>query len=224
MEQEKKDRADVWMVRLTGALAVVGFMQLVVFGLQAFQLQRAVVATKEAAGLVPALERAYVFFEAFGTNIGFLAENGWAGHDPKNPPSINYRIINYGKTPAIIKEISVDLCITDFMTEPRFVPTPLEAEIVLAAITIEASENQNGIVKPPSYEFAKRESMNERPAEVLLQDVKSKTKYLWLTGRVVYEDVFGREHITPFWYRSDYGIGTLARMRRHGDAKYHKRT
>jgi hypothetical protein len=48
-ERENKSNADFWLIRLTGALAIVGAMQLIVFGLQARRLRQTVEMGAEQA-------------------------------------------------------------------------------------------------------------------------------------------------------------------------------
>jgi hypothetical protein len=50
-EREDKHRADWWIIKLTAAIAVVGALQLLVFGWQGIQLMRTVSVTKEAVEL-----------------------------------------------------------------------------------------------------------------------------------------------------------------------------
>lgn len=41
-ERQDKSESDWWLVKLTGILAIIGFIQIVVFGLQAFRLRQTV--------------------------------------------------------------------------------------------------------------------------------------------------------------------------------------
>src|SRR4051812_48786052 len=52
-EAEKKDKSssDWWLVKLTGILAGIGFLQLLVFGWQGVQLKRTVFAANEATNI-----------------------------------------------------------------------------------------------------------------------------------------------------------------------------
>jgi hypothetical protein len=50
-DREDKNRSDSWLVKLTGALAFIGFLQLIVFGWQGIQLKRSVSAAKDATEL-----------------------------------------------------------------------------------------------------------------------------------------------------------------------------
>ena len=50
-DREDKNRSDWWLVRLTGALAIIGALQLAVFGWQGVQLKLTVSAAKEASAL-----------------------------------------------------------------------------------------------------------------------------------------------------------------------------
>jgi uncharacterized membrane protein len=56
-ERAEKAAADWWIVRLTGILAFIGFLQFLVFSWQGWQLKRSVNVAKAAAEALPILER-----------------------------------------------------------------------------------------------------------------------------------------------------------------------
>jgi hypothetical protein len=113
-EREQKDDNDLSLVRLTGALAFIGFLQLLVFGWQGIQLKRTVSATKEATEL---------------GNKEFLAthrpkirvKNVWLLNEFWYDHPLNMRVVcvNYGTTDAQLIDYGVD-----FLTVRRGVSLP----------------------------------------------------------------------------------------------------
>jgi hypothetical protein len=70
-ERAKKQEADLWLVRLTGILALVGTLQLIVFGIQARRLRQTIETMKDTA---ETQLRAYITVtvaEIRGFSIGF---------------------------------------------------------------------------------------------------------------------------------------------------------
>jgi hypothetical protein len=169
------------------------------------------------------LERAYVFFEVLGTSIGFFGgEEGFPQGD--SPPYITIRCINYGKTPAIIKEMNAELTLAREMTTPQFEAEQLSTPIVLPGIGTNVENGNSGGYPAPNFDYVQRLIANRKPTDAERVELREGKAFLWLSGRVVYDDVFGQEHRTLFWYRSKYGKGTSARMEPYGDLKYQRRT
>jgi hypothetical protein len=126
-----------------------------------YYLRRAAKAAELAAGYIPTAERAYVF----GGPTDLALSIGEA--------SVRLAMQNCGKTPAMLKEWSVE-----FMTrEPR---SPI-----------------------PAYDLTKRTPTNEvlepnrvfSPAAIYRSDVPSA---FFIVGYIKYNDVFQKEHVTRF--------------------------
>ena len=112
-----KDKAysDWWMVWLTGILALIGFLQLIVFGLQARRLRQTIVAMKELGKeqreIGEAQVRAYVNISS--VNMDFFG--------PEISPRINIVAFNSGQSPArnFIWSATLKYLPTDPLTETR---------------------------------------------------------------------------------------------------------
>jgi hypothetical protein len=110
-EREDKNKSDWWLVKLTGALALIGFLQLLVFGWQGIQLKRTVSATKEAAelGNKEFISTHRPRIAVYGLNFG--------GDVTKNEPvPISFRYVNSGDSDAQVTGFGTKLVrLTDAM-------------------------------------------------------------------------------------------------------------
>jgi len=101
---------------------------------------------------------------------------------------------NYGKTPAVLKEISHDLQHwSNPPDELRYLPIrtmPKERAVVAGA----SSEPLQCILVAPLTEAS-------------AATIRTGDSFLWLYGRVVYDDAFGREREHRFLYRYRMGYG-----------------
>jgi hypothetical protein len=102
-EREDKNQSDWWLVKLTGALALIGFLQLVVFGWQGVQLKRTVSAAKEATELGNR--------EFIATHRPRIIVRLIQGpfDDGVEPEFVWITVANVGETPATITAIGSDL-------------------------------------------------------------------------------------------------------------------
>jgi hypothetical protein len=202
-------------------------------------------AAKAAADALPALERAHIFVEIGGSNIASilaqLSEFDSSGaslrgsnrismgdgsvrpttfDDGQHVFEVRFRFINHGKTPAIIKEVSASVDHFTAMNEPSYMcRIPIVTDVVVpsgyqlgADHTVTAPDKQciqylvaDDILVSHSMAVAVREGQC----------------VVWFYGRIVYDDVFGTEHITAWWRR--YHV-TRNRLVWHGDSKYNRRT
>lgn len=124
---------------------------------------------------------------------------------------VSYWIKNFGKTPAVIKEISHEISfMTDLMPEPYYIAIPSSA--LPSRYVIEAGGHTDPIACQSTANW---------PIGVV-RGVANRECSIWFIGRVVYDDVMGgKNHETGFvWrYRSD-GQG----FRRDYSDAYNKRT
>lgn len=138
------------------------------------------------------LERAYIFEEISTRAVnlaGFLneLEKGKNGYPTA---IINYSLKNHGKTPAIIKEFSTGSDLRSNSDFPVYNVADQESEVVL--VPGESLEQFFGA------------------EEIKLEDIeaiKLGEKAINFYATITYEDVFGDEHITSFYwqFRSDLG-------------------
>jgi hypothetical protein len=108
-EKERKDKSESdWsLVILTGVLAIIGVIQIIVFGLQARRLRQTVTATKDAADAAlktaknaETTERAYVKLSHVPPGLGFNTMGGTC--------FAQFRVRNFGRTPAKVTDVVVD--------------------------------------------------------------------------------------------------------------------
>lgn len=145
------------------------------------ETRKATAAAIEAAEALPKLERAHLFMRNRGLH--------WTSK-PKSSIRIakwNYDFFNYGKTPAIIKGLSVGLiCSEEIPDNSDSAAVDLGFEWVLESR--EESDTKNADLEVDEIEFAA---------------IRARTKFIWLCGVVSYEDIFGDEHTTRFRWRTN---------------------
>jgi hypothetical protein len=133
---------------------------------------------------------------------------------------VRFRFINHGKTPAIIKEVSASLDHLTTMNEPSYVPPiPILTDIVVpSGYQLGANHTVTGPDKP----YIEYVANNGIPLSYALAiAVKEGRSTLWFCGRIIYDDVFGTEHITPWWRKYHVAKNRLVW---HGDPKYNQRS
>jgi hypothetical protein len=121
---------------------------------------------------------------------------------PKERIYVQYALKNYGKTPAVLKEISHELQhVARLPDEPKYVPIPAMPKEVAIVAGASTENLQVNLAVPLTVEA--------------VASIRTGDSYLWLFGRVVYDDAFGREREHRFLYR--YRIGPGFQPYRHGD-------
>jgi hypothetical protein len=148
-------------------------------------------AAELSANALTQAERAHIYIKILSQNF-VEAVTGEHPHVTSDgfvnvPVEIAYCFKNYGKTPAIIKEMSRDIAIsTTFPDEVEYLP----ADLTTTERVIAADENTG----PQRY-------VHTYISKVDLNGViRANTSY-WFYGRVLYDDVFGTEHEHRFIYR-----------------------
>jgi hypothetical protein len=186
-ERKEKQESDWWLIKITAVLALIGALQLVVFGLQARRLRQTVEATKKAAKAaedaaesLPCIERAYVFVEVEAEERRFAV---MSRNDKQMV--ITVRFSNYGRTPAIVNKISMYApCVITDPDEPDDTPTRVAPETVIIVSGEPFIDDLT--ITIPEDEWQKVE--------------RAKMRLLCL-GRIKYEDVLGRGHETGFCWQ-----------------------
>jgi hypothetical protein len=109
-DADEKNNSDWWTWLLSILTIVALFGQLIVFIAQAYFLKGTLEATaiaataaKDAAEIIPNLERAYLFFSAT-TCDDFRPDMSFIGTSP-DIFKIKYRYKNSGRTPALLKRV-----------------------------------------------------------------------------------------------------------------------
>jgi hypothetical protein len=172
----------------------------------------AAVAAKVSADALIQAERAHVHIKILSQNfldqLQKLDGNGHLGPDAKAslPFTVEYAFKNYGKTPAIIKEVNRDIILqVNFSPASLFIPVDLPTtERVLG------SGDQTEPLKCMRTNLIVRE----------LRDVIRAHSSLWFYGRITYDDIFGIGHEYCVIYR----YNGSHHWRRVHDPKYSKNT
>ncbi len=102
-EREDKNKSDWWLVKLTGALALIGFLQLIVFGWQGVQLKRTVSVTQAAIELSNkefiAAHRPQIRVK----HVWFTDQTAWRLNGPLE---VNLDLVNIGNASARVTWIN----------------------------------------------------------------------------------------------------------------------
>jgi hypothetical protein len=188
--QYRLNRLQTWfnggLVVFTAALVIVG-------GLQARRLRETVEATKDAAEA--AKKSADVAEQAVA-----MSERPWVdaqdwrltAKGPDSLTSVKFNLRNFGKSPAWISKLSVKLIFIEAGTEFPSIPdytskidnfyADAPGRVIPAGETLE----QNCLLEEMW--------MNEEQFRQILRGLS----YLWLFGRIDYEDALKRPHNTGF--------------------------
>ena len=161
-------------------LVAVGLLQGAALIYTALVTNKAANAAKSAAEALPSVERAYVFL--FHELRHRQTPNPLGG----TALNVEFSLKNHGKTPAILRHISVDIRITD---RPEY-PTEFRA----AAMADDM---------PPGFILGAGEQTPFFRRPYLITDaewpeIRHRNHLLLFLGIVRYEDVFGKPHETGF--------------------------
>jgi hypothetical protein len=170
-------------------------------------------AAKKAADALPALERAHIFVEPT-----IAMRESFYDHDIRDKPdtevlwhsgasTAEYRIVNYGKTPAILK--SLDVRITHHKGAPDN-RAHLRSRFLGGEKLINSGDGDSDEISI-DYQWTVADSK---------LFISGKT-WVWFYGSIRYDDIFGVEHFTYFRWR--YG-GTMRVQLTHGGVDYNQRT
>lgn len=184
-QQERKDKSESdWsLVKLTGVLAIIGVIQIIVFGLQARRLRQTVNATKDAADAalktarnMETIERAYVKMSHVAPGLILDDIGGLA---------VQLRVKNFGKTPARVNDLRVDFRYLPEITDLPDVPPAIEMPGDVLAFLVQDDE----------FFFSHQRALGNTIVDNLRDDVG--TVLVW--GYVDYTDAFEQRH------RAGYG-------------------
>ncbi|WP_139786798.1 hypothetical protein [Desulfamplus magnetovallimortis] len=167
------------LIVVTAIIAFVAILQWIVMIYQTHQLKRSV-------DVLASSERAVLHVVACNSDLREL----------KTYHSAKYRIQNYGRTYAIVKEISH--CLT-WAKELPIIPIYNPSNLILEEPMISAGIPTKEITCKASDSFMK--SVEENVATFVKGDSAA-----WFYGRVVYHDIFGYRHEHRFI--QEYNIAT----------------
>jgi len=113
---------------------------------------------------------------------------------PRERVYVQYVLKNYGRTPAVLKEISHDLQRWTSLPEKlHYLPIPAMPKELAIVAGASSEPLQCTLVVPLTVEAA--------------TSIRTGDSFLWLYGRILYEDAFGREREHRFLYRYRIGPG-----------------
>jgi hypothetical protein len=196
---------------LTGVLAGIGLLQLIVFGLQAKRLRQTIESAER-------IERPFVV-ETYTANE--LMPNGHATNlypdlAVSYIPGVQYGEINCGKTPAIITAQYVDLVVLEQLPEippygnwEEFGDAILPSNGHRGPAFIPMGVGDGGTVQ----HFSAQD----------WADMKTGKKFFFFFGRIKYKSIFGKEHETRWGYRF-YIKGFRSYFAAVGGKAYNERT
>jgi hypothetical protein len=159
-------------------------------------------AAKASADALPALERPYVFMR-FSQGV-FNTKERIAEILERGRVELSISFTNHGKTPAIVKDISYEIIHRDRLMEPSYANQLTQERIIRCFETI------------GSFEVALAE-LDGRTIENIREGESS----IFFYGRLVYDDVFGVEHVTSFCWRYHGPSDTLET---YGAEEWNQRT
>lgn len=184
-----------WITGFTGVLALVSCAQLWALGRANAVGVEAARAAKLSADALVSAERAHLFVRVTSQSVqqqitgASMRGPEWDGGHLSPPLHVSYVIKNFGKTPAILREISHDL---DVFSELPAVPS-YSAPIGLPYQRVLGFGDET-----PPIDCDCRSIVTVDQAREIAMGKSS----VWLVGRVVYEDIItGQTHTEPFLYR-----------------------
>jgi len=183
----------VFLNKIQIALGVVGaaflFWTLYLTRVSARATVDAANASAKMAKALPALERAYLFEKVSDLDLAWfndadLEERLLMGLRTHDGPASGFAFVNHGKTPAIIKSIAYGIECSTNPTEPRYDESPpLQSRIVASG-------------KGVGYRVEAKGSSSEEDGAA----IKAGKLLIAVSARVVYDDIFGDEHETRFFW------------------------
>jgi hypothetical protein len=178
------------LVYATIALAGIGLLQLIVFGMQARRLKETVIAAKVSSDAYMSGERAWVITSAPEKvpTLGFEPDPGerrdFGGCGTKN--TFFCSLLNRGRTAAKLLEMSIQY--------RRGNPVP--------PIPNYGTATPFNILLVPGDSVGTTVTLN--PEAILTKaewlSVRERKSFLFVYGFILYEDVYGRRHETRFGY------------------------
>ncbi len=195
-------------------MAFIGFLQLIVFGLQAHRLKQTVDATKIAAEAAKksaraafAAQRAQVFVHIADENIdrlikqaayyeATLMQNAAGGGHDEASFTVDFVFKNLGPTRANLKEVQYEIVYKDRLPdEPDYTPRiiPFKKHVI-------GGNDETGSI---THKLDRRLLAAE-----MLSLVRAEAK-IYFFGRVTYTDIFGDDHEHGFLFGANSNTNGL---------------
>jgi hypothetical protein len=189
----------------TLGLVFIGLLQAGIFYGQMRLIRKSLSPAKEAAEAaklnaeaVIDAERAYMFVEIGGHNIVTMIQQAVAsgGDDDKSILGIHlsYNFKNYGRTPAIIREIEHSATIAVYSPKSRMMEPIIHLPCHI--IAADKSTPQIHVIDLP------------RMTAKVAQSIRDCENTFWFEGKIVYDDMFGwRRTFNFIWHISAVSEG-----------------
>jgi hypothetical protein len=174
-EQQDQSSSNWWLVRATVLLAVIGLMQLGVFGLQARRLRQTVEKMDDTA--VQEL-RAYISAQPNGPLQGLTAATA------VHTPTLN---MNHGRTPAYQVDVKAMLDVLPYPLPPDF-PLP---QVIVPRPSSKTVIHPQGGTAYGAFSTAPISGFQ-------IGQIDAGTHRLYVFGRIDYVDAFSKERETTF--------------------------
>ncbi len=187
---------------------------------QAQHTERSVRVAEKSIGVLPILERAYVFI---ATQLE-VASTHTRGQNTIDKMSTKLTLMNHGKTPAIVKAIHYRFFIADDPNILEYSASYTDSEIIIPGSGT-FPEDTPGVYNAltPQYQIEHGEP-NVATIEISAEQsekISAGKTFCVLLARAVYLDIFDRQHETASCRIYDGRGRTFAE---HGGEKYNYRT
>jgi hypothetical protein len=208
--QEAREKSDAdWWTKTLGILTIIAlFGQLAVFIAQAYFLKSTLEATKVAAeaasaavNAVPIVERAYVYPVVIGhgtieeciKNALVYYLDDFTKNDVPVPETteITFKFKNFGKTPAVLKSAFVAFGVP---------PHGALIGVAIPESVLASLENTSELISQMQVGFTR-----EQAKQILVY-----TEHVSFEGVVTFDDIWGNEHTTRFYFVWDKEIKRMA--------------
>jgi len=158
-------------------------------------------AAKEAAEALPVIERAHVYpmIVAVGplldcvraAKVFYIDPPDVGGNKPcRETCELTFRIKNYGKTPAILKEVFVGFGVH---------PLGMEIGVTIQEGILGAGETTNDLISKMDRGLTRNEA----------DHILFCTKHIAFIGQVLFEDIWGNEYRTKFHFAWEHSEGRM---------------
>lgn len=230
-EADSKTSTDWWMVWLTGILAFVASLQLIVFGLQARRLRQTIETmkkigadqSKDMQGWIAVADKSADAAKRSADSdrphmlpaqFKISGMRGPVGDDGKIKSICEFRFINYGRSPAFMKTF----CFQDHIGH-ELPPIPTYGESIKISHIIAV----NGWLGSVEGEVSAPIGIS-MPASDAADILVGRNNY-FIFGYIEYEDVASQNHKMRFAYSFDWGQGDMSeRFRPAGPDTYREYT
>ncbi len=185
--------------------------------------ERTAKAAEMSADALPILERAHLFLVIFNAPFRTALEsitrriNSGDQNASIKQVTVTFWFVNHGKTPAIVKEISAGISHREKLPE-RISDAPRER--IAGDLVIPSGGKFPTIVEIAPVSGLR--ASNEFPiTSADIEIINKGGSFLFFYGRIVYEDIFGEEHVTPYCWRYE---AVPNEFRPYGPKEYNQRT